>query len=209
MPIKQFIEEFNKLCECRSSKVDVVVAGKGRSCDQINQVIELLKRETSSRIWWGENYISELFSKISLIEAPPTFIGRCQRNMLAKFVKYKIFIQTVQSRSQLSELSNLSFKFGNIECLLQINLDKDLRKAGLLKEEIDDILTFSYEGVKLKGLFYIGYENSSLQERRRAFRYLRESYPDFFLSMGMSEDWKVAIEEGSNMIRLGRVLFEN
>lgn len=127
-------------------------------------------------------------------------------------------IESVDSERLLGLLNKEAAKLGKQqEVLLQLNIAHEEQKSGFDREEYLTLLPklSQYENIRVRGLMVIAQKCSDTEETRpvfaagyRAFCRLKEQYPDVdILSMGMSSDYTVAIEEGANMVRVGTALF--
>lgn len=166
----------------------------------------------------GENYVQEYLAKKSGVEgARWHLIGHVQTNKI-KYLDGVSLIQAVDSERLLEEIN----KKGEKDILLEINIAEENSKFGLTKKEIPYIINKIVElkNVRVKGLMTIAPYAQSGQEVRWVFRELKkiadglanEKYPNITmdnLSMGMSGDYETAIEEGSNMVRIGSAIFGN
>ena len=171
----------------------------------------------------GENRVQEAISKFQSFESMPKlnkrFIGHLQSNKVKKCINIFDTIDSVDSTSLLKKISNHGQKSDKkIPVLLEINTSKESQKYGFLPEEIDEILScFEEPGVSITGLMTVAPFTLNEKKLRSSFKSLRvlkekvnsalEGKEIQELSMGMSNDYKIAIEEGSTMIRLGTFLF--
>lgn len=147
-------------------------------------------------------------------------IGPMQRNKIKKALEFARLIHTVDSLRVAEEIQILNKKETPVEVLVQVNCSGEEQKHGVpppaalhLCEQIDTML-----GVRVRGLMTMAAYNDDPEKARPAFRMLRELFEDIkktgvgdgqfnILSMGMSGDFEVAIEEGSNMVRVGSAIF--
>ena len=171
----------------------------------------------------GENRVQEALDKFGSFDSMPElkrrFIGHLQSNKLKKCLSLFDTIDSVDSTSLLKKISNHGQKSDKkIPVLLEINTSKESQKYGFLPEEIDEILScFEEPGVLITGLMTVAPFTLNEKKLRSSFKSLRvlkekvnsalEGNEIQELSMGMSNDYKIAIEEGSTMIRLGTLLF--
>ena len=183
--------------------VTLVVVSKGRSVDEILQVYEKGVRD------FGENRIPEAFSKM---EALPRdirwhFVGKLQRKKVPKILGRFHLIHSVDTPELAFALDR-----GNESILLQVNTSGEATKSGLSpeewKEHIPNLL--QCKNLKVKGLMTMAPQTEDqgvLHKTFASLRLMNEGYDFPILSMGMSYDYKIAIEEGSTLVRLGRVIF--
>lgn len=171
---------------------------------------------------FGENRAQELVEKCAALGESVRwhFIGRLQTNKI-KLVGDKIVLLHALDRLPLAEkLENyLAARGRTLPVLLEVNVAREETKAGFYPEEVIPFLQkFSFPHLKVQGLMTVAPYAPDPEEVRPVFRALRElaekiaalSLPEVemrFLSMGMSEDFEVAVEEGANIIRVGRAIF--
>lgn len=171
---------------------------------------------------FGENKVQEMTSKWQ--ELPKDIewhmIGHLQRNKVKYMAEYVSLIHGVDSFRLLKEINKQGAKHNRcIHCLLQIHIATEDTKFGLDQKELDDIINSdefkAMEHIKIKGLMgmatFTGDENQIRKEfesLKQLFDTLKKTLPTIdTLSMGMSGDYKIAIEEGSTMVRIGSSIF--
>lgn len=156
-------------------------------------------------------------------------IGHLQTNKVKEAVKIFDMIQSVDSLRLLAKIKREAEKAGKImHVLIQVNVSHDPKKFGILPENILEFFRqtnplLCSKWIKIEGLMAIVEHTQDVEARRVFFRKMKEIFDDLktllrqghvenvemkYLSMGMSEDFKSAIEEGANMVRIGRALFE-
>lgn len=171
----------------------------------------------------GENRIQEASAKFESFELMPDlkkrFIGHLQSNKIKKCTNLFDTIDTVDNIKLLKKISKvIEEKKRKTSVLLQINTSKDAQKKGFSPLDIENILAcFEIEGVIIEGLMTMAPFTNNKKVIRESFKKLRVLKEEINaqlkneriseLSMGMSNDYKIAIEEGSTMIRLGTSLF--
>lgn len=171
----------------------------------------------------GENRIQEASAKFESFELMPDlkkrFIGHLQSNKIKKCTNLFDTIDTVDNIKLLKKISKvIEKKKRKTSVLLQINTSKDAQKKGFSPIDIENILAcFEIEGVIIEGLMTMAPFTNNKKVIRESFKKLRVLKEEINaqlkneriseLSMGMSNDYKIAIEEGSTMIRLGTSLF--
>jgi pyridoxal phosphate enzyme (YggS family) len=171
---------------------------------------------------FGENYYQEAKDKISLLKDLPLtwhFLGRLQSNKTADLARIFTWVHSVD-RLSIAELLSQSrpADFPPLQICIQVNLDNERSKAGLLKEElfpfVEEILPL--KNMKLRGLMAIPEHHDDSKAQYESFNRLAlllEALNQKFsvnldtLSMGMSDDFTAAIKAGSTMIRIGRTIF--
>ncbi|KAA0259184.1 YggS family pyridoxal phosphate-dependent enzyme [Deferribacter autotrophicus] len=185
----------------------------------VESIIEAI--ECGQRIF-GENRVQEALSKIEKIkemkiDAEFHLIGHLQTNKVRYLKDNFSLIQSVD-RVEVARLINERAKKINYvqDILLQVNIAREPQKSGVLMENFDELLEFvvNCENLKLKGLMMIPPFEENPENNRIYFSKMRELFLDVkskydieYLSMGMSDDFEIAIEEGSNMVRIGSAIF--
>ena len=174
----------------------------------------------------GENRVQEAedkFSKIAEILPNITkrLVGHLQSNKINKALNLFDTIDSVDSLKLAGKIGRKAVSLNRtIPILLEVNTSGESAKFGFIPDNIDEMLAcFEIQGIEIQGLMTIGPLTSDIKKIRRAFITLRElrnsiknqliKNVDKFteLSMGMSGDFEIAVEEGATMVRLGTVLF--
>lgn len=172
---------------------------------------------------FGENYVQEAKGKIAQIGPGITWhmIGHLQTNKVKYVVLFFSMIHSVDSIHLAKEISQRAIKVGkSMDVLIQINIEGEKTKGGIRPEQIAPLLDAisPLKGIQVKGLMTMPPYFSDPEMARPFFKKLRElrdkllpSLPDSVslshLSMGMSSDFEVAIEEGATIIRIGNYIF--
>lgn len=201
------------------AKTKLVAVSKTKTAEDINELYLLGQRN------FGENYVQELVDKH---EALPKdiqwhFIGHLQSNKVKYIVPFVSLIHGVDSFKLLKEINKQGEKMNRvINCLLQIYIAEEETKFGLNEDELDDIFGSKdlkdLKNIKITGLMGMASFTENEEIIRNEFRYLKTLFHSYnklsiancqlsILSMGMSADYKIAIEEGSNMVRIGSLIF--
>ena len=195
-------------------KVTLVAAVKTQTVDDINKAIAAGIRDI------GDNHVQEFKDKYDGITGNPNrhFIGHLQTNKVKYLIGKTYLYQSVDRFELAEEISKRSERAGvTSDCLIQINIGNEETKGGF---EYDDGVA-AYEKIsampalKVKGLMAMlpftddkNVLRPLAKKMRKLFERLREKDSDIeFLSMGMSGDWKLCVECGSNMVRLGTSIF--
>ena len=216
--IKENIERVNSRIAgvCAKVKVDpgkitVICVTKGRPVFQIQEAVSLGLKDI------GENRVQEALIKYGQIsDVKWHMVGHLQSNKVRDALKIFDLIHSVDSVSLAQEINKQAFKINKIQdILLEVKTSPEVRKFGfkpeVLVEVCEEIVKF--KNVKIKGLMTIAPEVDNVNEARPYFSKLRQLRdqlnPGWLLSMGMSGDFEAAIEEGADIIRLGRVIFQN
>ncbi len=172
---------------------------------------------------FGENKVQEALAKIEELKDYTDIgwhlIGHLQSNKVKKCKVFKM-IQSIDSIKLIEEISKFN-ETEKPEILIQINSSGEFTKSGLSFDEIYPFFDKIFETnivnkVNIRGLMTIGPLTSDVGKIRTAFKNTRKIYEDLqikyklrfdTLSMGMSDDYKIAIEEGSTMVRIGSLIF--
>ena len=171
----------------------------------------------------GENRVQDLISKYKAIGDAATWhlIGHLQTNKVKDAVRISTLIHSVDSLRLLREINNQAARIGKVQGLLiQVNTSLEATKFGIKPEEVKGFLNESllYTNIDIKGLMTIAPEYDDPEKARPWFRVLRELRDEMNslqilrfqlkeLSMGMSNDFEIAIDEGATMVRVGRAIF--
>jgi pyridoxal phosphate enzyme (YggS family) len=169
---------------------------------------------------FGENYVQELVDKQAVL--PETinwhFIGHLQSNKVKYIAPFVHLIHGVDSLKLLQEINKQALKNNRvIDCLLQVHIAKEETKFGMDASELSDALEAAklLPNVNIKGLMGMASFSDNQELVATEFKYLQELFtahqfdkqPAAILSMGMSADYPLAIATGSNMVRIGSLLF--
>ena len=177
--------------------------------------------EQGQRVF-GENKIQEMTQKWN--ELPKDIqwhmIGHVQRNKVKYMAEYVSIIHGVDSLSLLKEINKQAKKYNRIiNCLFQIHIAEEDTKFGLDEGELNSIIiSDEYKelgNVKILGLMGMATYTSDIDQIRKEFKHLKRIFDKLnsslpgisVLSMGMSGDYKIALEEGSTMVRIGSSIF--
>jgi len=211
--------------QLREKNVILVAVSKTKPVEAISELYNLGQRD------FGENYVQELVDKQALLPKDIRwhFIGHLQTNKVKYIASFVYLIHGVDSYKLLKEINKQAQKAARvIDVLLQLHIAREETKFGLDEKELREILGNSANEAEkglseLKNIKIVGFmAMASLTEDeiiiRQEFAYLKaifDQYVSFstencqlrILSMGMSNDYNLAIEEGSNMVRIGSLLF--
>jgi pyridoxal phosphate enzyme (YggS family) len=164
---------------------------------------------------FGENYAQELSQRVAALADLPDarfrFIGQFQSNKASMLARTGATVDTVDS-VVLAEALSKRMRHVPIEVLIQVNVAREPQKAGVAPEGLADLVAAvrALPGVSLRGLMTVPPASDDVESARPVFRRLRELAAEHQLpelSMGMSADFEVAIEEGATMVRVGTDLF--
>ena len=156
----------------------------------------------------GENYAQELVAKAGAVDGPSWhFLGRLQRNKVRSVAGLVSLWQSVDRMELMHEIAK---RAPGAAVLVQVNVSGEPQKGGCDRAEAEGLVAASQEaGLDVRGLMAVG-PTGAPEDARPAFRWLAElgrrlDLPQ--LSMGMTEDLEVAVQEGATMVRIGRALF--
>ena len=200
------------LHQLRQKYVTLVAVSKTRTAEDIKVLYDLGQRD------FGENYVQELLTKQTTLPEDIRwhFIGHLQSNKVRQIAGFVYLIHGVDSVKLLQEISKQGQKLNRqIGCLLQVHIAQEETKFGFdaaeLRELADQLSSFPF--AQVKGLMGMATNTDNETQVRHEFSRLRElaNLIPFehtpIISMGMSNDYTVAIEEGSTMVRIGSLLF--
>jgi len=177
---------------------------------------------------FGENIVQDLLAKYDSTpeEIQWHMIGHLQTNKVKYIAPFVYLIHGVDSLKLLHMINKEAIKNERIlDCLLQVHISVDDSKFGFDPEEINNLITGevldSMKNVRIRGLMGLASLTDNREQVRMEFRSLKQLFDsmkegvfqgmDYFdtLSMGMSDDFRIAIEEGSTMVRIGSAIFGN
>jgi pyridoxal phosphate enzyme (YggS family) len=199
--------------------IDHVCTRAGRSTDSVKlvavsktQPIEaVIEAFAAGQDAFGENYAQELHEKAdALPEAEWHFIGALQTNKVKIVVGHSALIHTCDRLSLAKEVSKRALAKNLVQrVLLEVNVGREPQKGGVLPEQLDELIAAvrELEALRCEGLMCIPPAGQDPRPHFRALRELRDRLGLRELSMGMSADYLVAIEEGSTIVRIGTAIF--
>ncbi len=218
MDIKHNLEEFNKTLNGRDCTLVAVSKTK-----PVSDILEAY--EAGQRVF-GENKVQELTDKKDQLPGDIEWhmIGHLQRNKVKYIADFVSLIHSVDSPRLLRAVNKEGRKAGRkIPVLLQLHIAEEESKYGFDKDEVNELLEQhafdDLPNVEVRGLMGMATFTEDKEKIRREFRSLAGYYKELkdrdlpenvrmeLLSMGMSGDYKIALEEGSNMIRVGSSIF--
>lgn len=218
--LKQVEENIIKACKKvgRDPKeVTLIAVSKTKPVDAIRQAMDYGIRD------FGENKVQELTSKIEIIPEKLNWhlIGHLQRNKVKYIIDSVCLIHSVDSLRLAMQIEEEARKKGIIaNILIEVNIAREESKFGLAKEDVPEILKEikNLKHVCVKGLMTIAPYVENAEENRKYFSEMYKLFIDMrsenadnirmeILSMGMTGDYQVAIEEGATMVRVGTGIF--
>ena len=201
----------------RKEDITLVAVTKNVEPERINQGID-----AGIKII-GENRIQEAEEKFKFItkDVEKHLVGHLQTNKVKKAIELFDLIQSVDSLHLAEEISKRAAeKRKTTEVLIEVNTSGELSKYGVKPDEVPNLVQeiSRLENIRVKGLMTVGLLTEEIEKARPCFVKLRNLFESLksmkkenvemrFLSMGMSSDFEVAIEEGANMIRIGTAIF--
>ena len=218
--VKRHIQESAVRSGRAPGEITLVAVSKTRSLDEVRLAIDAGQRD------FGENTVQDALTKIPELRGTRAewhFIGHLQSKK-AKYIPANFhWVHSVDSLKLAQKLSNaMTGSVGNskLNCLVQVNVSAENSKSGLMKAEVvpflDELLRLELPCICWRGLMTIGVQGDD-EKSRAAFSGLRsmldQCQREFGLvefdqlSMGMSNDYSIAIEEGSTMVRVGTAIF--
>jgi pyridoxal phosphate enzyme (YggS family) len=164
---------------------------------------------------FGESKVQEAEPKVAAVRAQVSesttwhFIGKLQSNKVLKAARMCQILHTIESASQLKELQKLD---SPVDVFVEVNIGEEPQKNGISPSRVDDFVesVIQCDKARFRGLMAIGPANRNSEAMRPFFRRLRElneKVGGTWLSIGMSSDFDVAIQEGATHIRVGSALF--
>jgi len=217
-------QEYQKIATALGLKhVTLVAVSKTKPVEDIFELYSLGQRD------FGENYVQELAEKHLVLphDIRWHFIGHLQSNKVKYIAPFVHLIHGVDSFKLLKEINRQGLKYHRvISCLLQVHIASEETKFGLNEAELEELVddmrkldgTDQLRYVRITGFMGMASFTENMDKVRSEFKYLSSLYDKYKtvqtsnfqlsnLSMGMSADYKIAIEEGSNMVRIGSLLF--
>jgi pyridoxal phosphate enzyme (YggS family) len=204
-------EVFKKMLKELGADVQLVAVSKTKTAADILALYAAGQRD------FGENYVQELVDKQQQLPADIRwhFIGHLQSNKVKYIIPFVYLIHGVDSLKLLTEINKQADKTGRVvDVLLQVHIAREETKFGLDAAEVAEVMQAApaMGAVRVRGLMGMASNTEDHEAVRAEFRALKTLLGRWFpqggiLSMGMSGDYRIAIEEGSNMVRIGSLLF--
>ena len=197
----------------QTSHTTLVAVSKLKPATDIAEMFELGQRD------FGENYVQELVEKQAQLPSDILwhFIGHLQSNKVKYIAPFVHLIQSVDSEKLLKEIDKQAAKNNRkINVLLQVHIAEEQTKFGFDEAELMKLDVDLFANVNIIGLMGMATFTDDKEKVQREFEQLKSFYTQFnatknvvlnTLSMGMSDDYELAINCGSNMIRIGSLLF--
>lgn len=211
-------------------RIEKAAQRSGRNAEDIT-LIAVSKTQPAEKVieardcglWvFGENKVQELVEKYPKVQDVRWhLIGHLQRNKVKYIVDKVELIHSLDSLELAGEIDKRAQKAGKVmPVLIQINIGKEDTKSGIYEEEIENFLQglTGFKNILVSGIMTIPPKTDNEEETRKYFRRMKEifeklkclDYKNFdikYLSMGMTDDFEIAIEEGANIVRIGTGIF--
>ena len=217
--IKQNIKEIEEKCH-REDEVNLMAVTKTVDVDKVLEAIDAGITDI------GENKPQELSRKYEIIGDKVRYhlIGTLQTNKVKYIIDKAYMIHSLDRISLCEEIQKRAEKIDKvIKCLVQVNISKEESKHGLEEEQVVDFIkqvSKDYKNIHIQGLMTMAPFVDDEKEIRKVFSKLKKLSVEISnlnlpnvemdtLSMGMSHDYKIALDNGATMIRLGRILFKD
>jgi len=222
-------ENYQKIRAQIPSYVEIVAAAKTRKAEEVKELIE------AGAVQIGENYVQEAEDMVQSLGSEMAkkvtwhMIGHLQKNKINKALPIFDTIQTIDSLKLARDIDKRAEKAGkkSISILLEINIGSEFSKYGIQPRDHDNFEDFMEKlaidisqlpHIRLEGLMTMGPRFDDPEKPRLFFRRTKKIYDRLaglniarvemkYLSMGMTNSYKVAIEEGANLIRIGSAIF--
>lgn len=201
----------------RTDEIKLVAVTKYHPLEELEEAVQLGVTAV------GENRVQEMKSKFQNYKGSEIewhLIGHLQLNKVRQVVPIASVIQSVDSEKLLAEIDRIAARENKIQSvLLQVNIAGEEQKSGIEVTEFPHIINVSkrFENVRVEGLMCMAPIADNSEEVRPIFRRGKELFEEMkvafpegqirYLSMGMSDDFEVAIEEGANIVRVGSAIF--
>lgn len=222
--ISKIKEEINNICKKISrnpSSIKIIAATKYANAEQI----QILVNNGINNL--GENKADDLVYKSSIVKGNPIwhFIGHLQSNKVKKVVPLVEYIHSIDNLKTLEKINNFAASINKVQkVLIEVNVSNEETKFGIKLEEVIDFIAnaLKYGNINICGLMTMAPLTDDYDFIRNVFKNLRiklEESNNYFkslnlnvnlteLSMGMSNDYLLAIQEGSTMVRIGSAFFK-
>jgi pyridoxal phosphate enzyme (YggS family) len=213
-------ENYQKIRKEVPDYVTIVLASKTRNKKEIGEVID------AGATIIGENYIQEAIKIYQELGEKAKkvrwhVIGKLQTNKINKAIKFFDVIQTIDSLKLAKDIDKKAKIIGKIiPVYIEINTGKEPQKSGVIPEKAEELIKqiAKFENINIMGLMTMGPRFGNAEDSRPYFKETKKIFDKIkklnlpnvemkVLSMGMSNSYNIAIEEGSNMIRLGTLIF--
>lgn len=197
---------------------DIILVGVSKT----HPIEKLIKAKEAGIEVFGESKAQELMEKFEQLDGVKWhFIGHLQKNKVKYIIDKVELIHSLDNIELAKEIDKRANNLNKVmDVLIQINIGKEESKYGIYKEDIWEFCNSlkEFKNIKVKGLMCIPPADASIDETRIYFKQMKQIYDDvkkleydnfdiMYLSMGMSDDFEIAIEEGANIVRVGTGIF--
>lgn len=208
-------ENYHKIISQLLDNVQLVAVSKTNPPEAIQTLYNAGQRV------FGENKVQELVEKYAVLPKDIQWhlIGHLQRNKVKYIAEFIDTIQSVDSEKLLEEINTQAIKYNRtIKVLLQVKIAEEETKSGLelheAKELFQRYLHGEFSNVEITGLMGMATYTNDIEQIKKEFNYLKQLFDQLSikkrlttLSMGMSDDYKIAISCGANSVRIGSAIF--
>jgi len=210
-------ENVKKLMAELGPDILLVAAVKGRTPAEVNECVEAGANVI------GQNYLKDAERAFEIIGDRATwhFIGRLQRNKIARIVRLFDVIETLDSLEMAEQIDRECASIGKImPVLIEVNSGEEEQKNGVFPHEVMEFAkqVSVFENISITGLMTMGPLLAESEGYRRYFKSTRQAFDELkkaklprvqmlHLSMGMTDSYQIAIEEGANVVRIGSKIF--
>ncbi len=211
---RNFLAIKSELDSVVRERITLVAVTKNHGVEQMREAIDAGATDI------GENRIQEAADKFPALDRPVTrhLIGHLQTNKVKPAVKLFDLIQSVDSIHLATALDKAAAAIGKVQdVLIQVNAAREPQKSGVQLENLDALIKFTdaADNLNLRGLMMIAPNLPDAEQCRPLFRQMRLLFDELrparagfdYLSMGMTHDYKIAVEEGANVVRIGTAIF--
>ena len=207
------ISSYQSILQQLKDKATLVAVSKTKPIEDIEVLYNLGQHD------FGENYVQELVDKEANLPKDIRwhFIGHLQSNKVKYIAPFVHLIHGVDSLNLLKEINKQALKNNRIiDCLLQVHIADEATKFGFDANELNQLTGIEeLKNIQIVGLMGMASFSDDLQKVRNEFKHLKNIFHHLqipnhnltILSMGMSGDYQIALEEGSNLLRIGSLLF--
>lgn len=212
--LKFVLSEIENAKSEKNEEVILVAVTKNHGVDLMREAIDCGVENI------GENRIQEAVEKFQTLNRKVTrhLIGHLQTNKVKQAVKFFDLIHSADSEHLIAAIDKAAYSANKIQdILIQVNLAREDTKSGIYEENLLDLIEYAdgLKNIKLRGLMMIAPNYSEVEKCRPLFKHMREIFDEIrirrkdfdFLSMGMTHDYKIAVEEGANIVRIGTAIF--
>ena len=214
----ELAKNFKTILDEISPDVTLIAVSKTKPDSLILEAYNLGQKD------FGENRVQDMKVKAQRLPKDIRWhmIGRIQTNKIKDFISYVHLVHGVDRLKVLSSINNEAKKINRvIDVLIQVHIAKEETKAGFSVHELEEVFSNEnqnkFENIRIRGLMGMATFTENQNEIRKEFSMLKKTFenikkainePHFdILSMGMSGDFQIAIQEGSTMVRIGTLLF--